>query len=133
MDEFSGEGFDSAGFNESKQLDKQSGQFQQRRPSIEKSLGEINNNDKRLALIGTVARVDSDNAEAKIEDESGSALLLFTDLEVLKKVQEGCLARIIGKPYSSDKGKVIRVEIAQDVTGLDMDIYKKVKSLESMG
>ncbi|MBN1159756.1 MAG: replication protein RepA [Candidatus Diapherotrites archaeon] len=115
------------------ELSENQGNEMRRWPAKERAIGEIKSFDKRVALIGNIVGVDIDNAEAKMDDNTGTILLIFTDLEMLKKIQTGRLTRVIGRPYNSQKGNVINVEVAQDIDGFDTNTYKRIKELEAKG
>ena len=115
------------------ELSENQGNEMKRWPATERLISEIKSNDKRVALIGKVAGVDIDNAEAKMDDTTGTIMLIFTDLEMLKKLKTDNVVRVIGRPYSSQKGNVINVEIAQDFEGFDIVTYNKLRAVEAEG
>ncbi len=96
-----------------------------RLPSIERKISEIKEEDVRVRIMGFIIDKDSENQIVVIDDGTGRAIV-FVDEEVLKRLEEGQLVRVIGKVK---KGETIEIfaEVVQDFSGLDLNLYEQVR------
>ncbi len=99
----------------------------QRQPGIEKAISEINENDYRVRILGTVISYDEENCMCVIDDGTGKAVAFFENLESLDSLELGKLTRIIGKVKkdSQDPEIGIDAEIVQDMNMIDLDLLKR--------
>lgn len=95
-----------------------------RRPAVPKYISEISPDDKRVAVVCTVIGKGEDYLI--VDDGTGVAKVFFDDGEMIKRIGEYKLVKVIGRVGFMD-GPVIRCEIVQNMEGLDVDMYKKLK------
>ena len=100
-----------------------------RLPARERRVDEITAQDYRVRVTGTIVDVDEKGETGLLDDGTGRALLLFADQEQLNKAAEVKLVRVIGRA-SGDNEVRIEVEIIQDMSGLDLELYKRLRYLE---
>ncbi len=97
-----------------------------RRPvAPEKDISDIDENDIRVSLIGTVVQKDSIQYSMVIDDGTGSITVLADKLFEVQSV-----VRVIGHPQVRGE-PVIDAEIIQDFTDFDLELFRKVKEMES--
>ncbi|NVM01613.1 MAG: hypothetical protein HWN67_04725 [Candidatus Helarchaeota archaeon] len=91
-----------------------------RHVAIEIKINEINENDKRVRILGV--NISSTQDFAKIDDGTG-----VINVKIEFPLEERKRYRIIGQvSKQSDKKFVIIAEIVQLMDKLDMDLYQKV-------
>jgi len=95
-----------------------------RRPAVPRFISEISPEDKRVAVVCTV--IDKGEDYLVVDDGTGVIKVFFDDRETIKRAGEYKLVRIIGRVGFMD-GPVIRGEIVQNMDGLDVEAYKKLK------
>lgn len=102
-----------------------------RRPSVEKTISEINEKDFRVRILGTVVDRDEVSNSCVIDDGTDRATAFFASQENFSPVEMGKILRIIGKVRKgwSDKtpGTEIEVEIIQDMSMLDLGLLEQTK------
>ena len=96
----------------------------------EKYIAEIPNSEQRVCVIGEIKAINEDSAEATLADDTGKIILVFTALDDMQKIGAGHRVRVIGKVYPTENGKIIKVEYVQKADNLDMNMYKKIRTLE---
>ncbi len=96
-----------------------------RLPSIERKISEIEADDVRVRVLGFIIDKDIENQVIVVDDGTGRAIV-FVDEEVLKRLEEGQLVRVIGKVK---KGETIEIfaEVVQDFSKLDLNLYEQVR------
>ena len=99
-------------------------EFQYRRlPAIEKKIAEIDpERDVRIRILGKI--INKEDEVITVDDESGKAEIITSDVEV--DVNIGDLVKIFTRVLPLEEGFELRAEIIQDVSTLDLDLYKKV-------
>ena len=103
-----------------------------RRPSVEKAISEISENDFRVRILGNVISLDNEKKECVIDDGTGEALAFFESSEQLESLETGTPARIIGKIRKNrDDGNKpgIDVEIVQDMNMIDLELMKRTNDV----
>lgn len=95
-----------------------------RAPAVEKDISDIDEEDIRVSLVGTVIKKDPIQYSMVIDDGSGS-IAVFADS--LFEVQS--VIRVIGRPHIRGE-PVIHAEIVQDFTNFDLELYRRVKEME---
>ena len=91
-------------------------------PMKEKTVRELNENDIRVAIIGTVVNVNGDRLV--LDDGTDSIeVLLPPDITAT----QGALVRVVGRVRSAE-GLHIETEFVQRMDGLDISLYKSLKS-----
>lgn len=104
----------------------ETGEFQRRLPFIDRKISEIKPEDIKVSILGTI--VDKKGDIIVIDDGSGKINAIF---EEPVNFEVNTLVRIFGRVIPVETGLELRGEIIQDMTGLDMELYKKVKELEN--
>jgi len=99
-----------------------------RMPAYEKKIAEISKNDIRVRLLGTV--IDSRENIVVIDDGTGKINVTFADPVDVKANK---LIRVIGRVMPSEDGFEIEGEILQDMSGIDVALYRKTVDLERGG
>ncbi len=97
----------------------------QRRPAIEKAISELDDNDFRVRILGTIESRDDENLACVIDDGTGRAVAHFEGSEQLESMEKGKLTRIIGKVRKDG----IDVEIAKDMNELDLELMKIINDV----
>ena len=99
----------------------------ERLPAVEKKIGAIDKqNDSRVSILGTI--IDRKENIIAVDDGSGKAEVFFEEMPDTSKMK---LVRVIGRIVPMENGFEIRGEILQDMSGLDMKLFEKVKKLEA--
>ncbi len=80
--------------------------------------------DVRVRVIGTVLEVREDSLV--MDDGTGTAEV-FVDADALTDVNEGGRIRILGRVLPTPESFELQGEIVQDMSGLDTDLYERVK------
>ncbi len=104
----------------------------QRRPSIEKAISEISENDFRVRILGNVVSLDDEKKECVIDDGTGEALAFFESSEQIESLETVTLARMIGKIRKNrdDAHKPgIDVEIVRDMDMIDLELLKRTNDV----
>ena len=101
--------------------------FQYRRlPALPKKISEINpEKDIRVRILGKV--IDKTDGVIVVDDGSSKADIVTTDLDV--NVNIGDTIRVFTRVLPLEEGFELRAEIIQDMTKLDIDLYKKVEGI----
>jgi RPA family protein len=103
-----------------------------RRPSVEKVISELNENDFRVRILGNVISLDEENSTCDVDDGTAKAVAFFESSEQLESLETGTLARIIGKVRKNrdDARKPgIDVEIVQDMDMIDLELMKRTSDV----
>ncbi|MCK4335750.1 MAG: replication protein RepA [Candidatus Aenigmarchaeota archaeon] len=96
-----------------------------RLPAYEKKVTEIGKDDVRVRLLGMV--IDKKENVIVLDDGTGKINVIFTEpfeTEVNKRV------RVFGRVIPAEEGFEIQGEILQDMSDVDLELYKKVSELE---
>ncbi len=97
-----------------------------RSPVVEKKIAEIGPEDYFVKVTGTVTK--KGESDLTIRDEEGNEIVVFADEpELFSDIQEGKTIRIYGNPLLEKNRKELRAEIIQDITGMDLKLYKVAK------
>ena len=93
-------------------------------PARKRRVNEISDTDYRVRVIGTVVSVSSDE---QILDDGTGTITVRTD----QNLEMGKLIRVIGRIFRKDDGTFeLNAEIIQDMNGLDIELYNKVRELQ---
>jgi len=95
-----------------------------RMPAIEKLIADVDQKDIRVRVLGTV--IDRQDNTLVLDDGTGKIVATFDDPV---DVKERKLVRIIGRVMPVDGGLELRGEIVQNMEGLDIDVFKKLSSI----
>ncbi|HDM22843.1 MAG TPA: replication protein RepA [Methanomicrobia archaeon] len=94
--------------------------------SVEKDIVEINENDKRVSIVGTVVRKNTKKYSMIIDDGTGE-IEVYSD--TLFNI--GDLIRVIGRVFKDENMSLcINAEVLQDFSGFDVALYQKVRLME---
>ncbi|MBI2676149.1 MAG: replication protein RepA [Candidatus Aenigmarchaeota archaeon] len=99
--------------------------IRKRLPSIGKKIADIGQEDVRVRILGTV--IHKDTGSLVIDDGTGRVTATF-DSEPKATVNQ--LVRVFGRVIPMEEGLVIQGEIIQDMSGLDIELLKKVEEIE---
>jgi len=94
-------------------------------PAIERDISDIDPQDIRVSVVGTVIRKDPIQYSMTIDDGTAS-ITVFAD--TLYDVQS--TVRIIGRPQMRGE-PIIDAEIIQDFSGFNLELYQRIKEMES--
>ncbi len=87
---------------------------------VPKKISEIKNTDQKVSIVGKI--VAAEKNLAIIKDDSGQADI-FTD----DTVEAGHIVRA----FCSFVGGRLKLDVVQNLDGLDLNLYKKIKELYS--
>ncbi|MBU7016318.1 MAG: replication protein RepA [Theionarchaea archaeon] len=96
-----------------------------RAPALEKDVCDIDEEDIRVSVVGIVVKKDPIQYSMIIDDGTGS-ITVFAD----KLFDIQSIIRVIGRPQTRGE-PIIDAEIVQDFTDFDLELYRKVKEMES--
>ena len=85
---------------------------------ILKQISEVNSNDSRVSLIGNVA---SAGENSFVLDDSTGKIEIISD----KQVERNKLVKV----FCSVIDEKLKADVVQDMEGLDLNLFKKVKEL----
>jgi len=95
-----------------------------RSPAVARTIAEMKPEDLRVRIVGTV--IDKTGNTVAIDDGTGKIEVNFKE-EI--KTETGKLVRVFGRAIPTDSGFELEGEIIQDMSKLDMDLYKKAISI----
>ncbi len=94
---------------------------------IKKSIDEINPEvDLKVKIVGLV--VDKTETSIVIDDGKSKARV-FLEPEWMERVSIHQLIAVFGSTIPSDEGIELKADAIQDLTGLNLNLYKKVEEL----
>lgn len=99
--------------------------IRKRLPSLGKKIADIGQEDVRVRILGTV--IHKDSGSLIIDDGTGRITATF---DVEPKATLNQLVRVFGRVIPMEEGLVIQGEIIQDMSGLDIELLKKVEEIE---
>lgn len=85
-------------------------------------INEINSEDVRVSIIGTV--VDREGETLIVDDGTGKSEVEFDLSEDLSEFESGDTVRIIGRPNE----EILSGEVVQDFSDFDIELYRKAMS-----
>lgn len=93
-------------------------------PARIRRINELSDTDYRVRVIGTVVSISLDE---QILDDGTGTINVRTD----NKLEMGTLIRAIGRIFRKDDGTFeLNAEIIQDMKGLDIELFNKVRELQ---
>jgi hypothetical protein len=95
-----------------------------RLPSVEKAIADISPEDIRVRVLGTV--IDVQDSALMLDDGSGKLHVTFENPVTTKPNQ---LVRVFGRVIPLEQGVQLQGELVQDMSHLDVNLYKKVHAL----
>ncbi len=95
---------------------------------VKRKIPEINPNiDLKVKILGFV--VDKKDDTILLDDGSGK-VKIFVDMPgIMEKININQLLRVFGSTLPIDNGFEIKADVVQDLSGLNIDLYKKVEEL----
>lgn len=96
-----------------------------RAAAVEKDICDIDEDDIRVSVVGTVIKKDPIQYSMIIDDGTGS-VTVFAD--TLFDIQS--IIRVIGRPQMRGE-PVIDAEVVQDFADFDLELFRKLKEMES--
>lgn len=94
-----------------------------------KKISQINKNDKKVSVTGKVVEMKADSDSFIIEDDGGKIEVFFEkeNSEGREKISSGKTIRA----FCILVGEQLKLDIAQDLTGTDLNLLKTVDDLYS--
>ena len=95
---------------------------------VKKKIEEINpETDLKVNIIGFVVDKKEDTL---ILDDGNKKIKVFMDNPVIvEKINVNQLVRVFGSTLPTDEGFEIKADVVQDLSNLNIDLYKKVEGL----
>ena len=100
-----------------------------RRASVDKQIANLSKDDVRVTVVGTVLSIDQQSLIFSIEDPSGQLTILAPTEDLIKSLQVGKLARVIGIALPYEEGLELRAEVVQDFSELSPELFPILHSL----
>ncbi|ASJ15482.1 single stranded DNA-binding domain-containing protein [Thermococcus radiotolerans] len=101
--------------------------FRRRKPAVERKIGEIQEDDTRVSLIGKAFKVDKMDYTFWLDDGTG-VILIESEENVLP--ENGQIVRVIGRVIRNEEGMHIYGEVVQDFNNADLDALEEIRELE---
>lgn len=101
-------------------------QIRRRKPALERKIGEIGEEDTRVALIGRVIKVDKLDYMFTIDDGTGVAII-ESEENVLPKM--GQTVRVIGRIIRNEEMHIY-AEVVQDFSEAKLEYLEEIQALE---
>ncbi len=99
-------------------------------PAAPRLIGKIRPDDDRIRIVGTVKSVNEDNSFL-IEDNTGTIQVIPSDSlqsTFSSKISPKMVLRASGTvEVSMDGGRVLRADLLQDFSNIDLQLYHKVR------
>jgi molybdate-binding protein len=94
---------------------------------LPKKISDIDSNDTRIRITGIVIEITDNNI--LIDDGSGSIRVSVNSPELLENISINSLIRIYGLVVPAENGFEIRANIIQDLSDLDINLFKKTQEV----
>lgn len=101
-------------------------QFRRRKPAVERKIGEIGENDTRVAIIGKAFKVDKIDYTFWVDDGTG-VILVESEENVLP--ENGQIVRVIGRVIRNEEVHLFG-EVVQDFSDADLEALEEIRELE---
>jgi hypothetical protein len=95
-----------------------------RAPAVEKDICDIDEDDIRVSIIGTVIKRDPIQYSMIMDDGTGSITVFADNIFDVQSI-----IRVIGRPQIRGE-PIIEAEIVQEFSNFDLELYKTVKEME---
>ncbi len=96
-----------------------------RQPAVERRISEVSDSDTMVRILGTV--LDIGDGDFTLDDGEGQ-IVVISDPQKVENLSEGQRVRVIGRIFK-DPEPVLQGEVIQDMSKLDLDLYRKVRRL----
>ena len=95
---------------------------------VKKKIEEINpETDLKVKIMGFVVDKKEDTV---VLDDGSKKIKVFMDNPVIsEKINVNQLIRVFGSTLPTDEGFEIKADVVQDLSNLNIDLYKKVEGL----
>lgn len=93
----------------------------------EKEIAEIQKNDARVRITGTIVSKNENANSIDIDDGTGKVTVLLQSENRFSQLETEDFIRVIGSVLAFDEGFEIKGDIIQDFSEIDKELYKKVK------
>ncbi len=101
-------------------------------PAAPRLIGKIRPDDDRVRVVGTVKSVNEDKSFL-LEDNTGAIQVIPSDSlqsSVSIKITPNKVLRACGTvEVSMDGGRVLRADLVQDFSSIDLQLYHKVREV----
>ena len=94
-------------------------------PAVERRISEIKSSDTMVLILGTALEVRE--GDFTLDDGEGQ-LVVIADPERVSQLRDGQRVSVLGRIFK-DPEPVLQGEIIQDMDGLDLDLYARVRKL----
>ena len=95
-------------------------------PAVEKFVKGISADDIKVRVVGRVS--ETGNGWIVLEDDTGRIKVATEET-----FDKDALVRVFGGPAKENEALVLRAEFAQDMSGLNEKLYKKLASIKKEG
>lgn len=99
--------------------------FTRRNPSVEVQIADVKNTKGRIAVIGTVVNKNNELFSFILDDGKAQVLVLTNNIDEFEQLEEGKLARVLGKTVGEGEETEILADVVQDFLGFDLELYRK--------
>ena len=95
---------------------------------VKRKIEEINPEiDLKVKIMGFV--VDKKDDTVILDDGSKKAKVFVDNITIVEKMNINQLVRIFGSTLPTDEGFEIKADVVQDLSNLNINLYKKVEEL----
>ena len=92
-------------------------------PATQKNISDITESDVRVSILGTV--IDKQDDFIMVDDGTGRIKISFQDF----KFDLNQMIRVFGRVIPTPSGCELQGEVIQDMSKLDLSLFKKVQKL----
>jgi len=100
--------------------------YRRRKPAVERKIGEIGEDDTRVAIIGKAFKVDKIDYTFWVDDGTG-VILVESEENVLP--ENGQIVRVIGRVIRNEEIHLFG-EVVQDFSDTDLEALEEIMELE---
>jgi uncharacterized protein YdeI (BOF family) len=108
-------------------MEPREGFVKRRIPSVERRISEIMAEDMRVSIIGTV--IDKQEESIILDDGTGKITIGFDNPVDIETDQ---IVRVFGRVIPLEQGFELQGEILQGMSGMDMELLKRLRGLNSL-
>ncbi|MBL7160858.1 MAG: replication protein RepA [Candidatus Aenigmarchaeota archaeon] len=101
-------------------------EFQRRLPSTERAISEIQPDDIRVAVIGTIIDKSKEATRIIVDDGTGK-VSVSSESPLTAELNQ--TVRVFGRVIPLESGVELQGEVVQDMSKLDLQLHKKIKGL----
>lgn len=100
-----------------------------RQVSVDKKIKDLTKDDSRVSVVGTILSIDKQSLIFTIEDPSGQLTILTPTEDLIKGLEVGGIARVIGMVLPYEEGLELRAEVVQDFSDLSPELFPVLHDL----